>query len=408
MKVFDKLIAAVVFVMLCLFAAAHFALAKSSDDESGLYRIEINRIEHDIMNGAEPSADSYETIRDISEYNGEAEFFDTDGEYVIREINGKFYRIEYIDRTDNTAEVRRLVDRIFIALALVTIGSMIYLRQHILKPFNEISELPRELAKGNIAAPVKESKSRYFGRFVWGLDMLREQLESSKQKRLEKLKAEKTMLLSLSHDIKTPLAAIKLYSKALSKGLYTDRDKQIEVAENINDKADEIERFINELIKKADDDFMTFDINMSEFYLSEVVAKIANDYSDRLTAAGMTFKVNEYSDCLLSGDADRLVEVLQNIIENAVKYGDGHSISLTFSEEEDCRLITVSNSGCTLPEGELAHVFDSFWRGSNAGSRQGSGLGLYICRRLMGAMGGDIYAEISDGCMNVTAVCKKK
>jgi signal transduction histidine kinase len=87
-----------------------------------------------------------------------------------------------------------------------------------------------------------------------------------------------------------------------------------------------------------------------------------------------------------------------------VKYGDGGSISVSFSDEEDCRLITVSNTGCTLPEQELSNVFDSFWRGTNAEGREGSGLGLYICRRLMLKMGGDIYAGITGESMTVTAV----
>ena len=95
-------------------------------------------------------------------------------------------------------------------------------------------------------------------------------------------------------------------------------------------------------------------------------------------------------------------------MENAIKYGDGNNISLIFSDEEDCRIITVKNSGCTLDESELAHIFDSFYRGSNVGSKTGNGLGLYICRQLTRAMGGDIFAEIENDFMCVSVVCKKK
>ena len=111
---------------------------------------------------------------------------------------------------------------------------------------------------------------------------------------------------------------------------------------------------------------------------------------------------------MLKGDPDRLTEVLQNIIENAIKYGDGKSIALSFSDEEDCRIITVTNSGCTLEKEELAHIFDSFYRGSNVGSKSGNGLGLYICRQLTRAMGGDVFADIDDDYMSVSVVCKKK
>ena len=95
-------------------------------------------------------------------------------------------------------------------------------------------------------------------------------------------------------------------------------------------------------------------------------------------------------------------------MENAIKYGDGNSISIDFADEEDCRIITIKNSGCTLEENELAHIFDSFYRGSNVGSKSGNGLGLYICRQLTRAMGGDVFADIEGGFMSVSVVCKKK
>ena len=94
-------------------------------------------------------------------------------------------------------------------------------------------------------------------------------------------------------------------------------------------------------------------------------------------------------------------------MENAVKYGDGKSIVISFSEEEGCILVTVNNSGCTLPDTDLPHIFESFWRGANAENEKGSGLGFYICRQLMRKMNSEIFAEIKDGSMCVTAVFGK-
>ncbi|MDE5772809.1 MAG: HAMP domain-containing histidine kinase, partial [Ruminococcus sp.] len=317
------------------------------------------------------------------------------------------YRIEYNDKiNDDNSKFKLTVNISLGILLLLVLSILLYIRNNIIKPFTELSDYPYQLAKGTLSVPLKENKNHYFGKFIWGLDMLRETLEKSEMREMEQAKKEKTFLMSLSHDIKTPLSAIKLYSKAISKGLYTG-SKQIEVAENINSKADEIEDFVNAIIENLSSDFMKFEINPTDFYLSQVVDKITSYYTDKLTALGTDFNICKYTDCLISGDPDRLEEVLQNIIENAVKYGDGHYIFLSFSDEEDCRLITVSNSGCKLPDTELPHIFDSFWRGSNAGNKQGCGLGLYICRQLMNAMCGDIFAEISDDCMNITLVCKK-
>jgi signal transduction histidine kinase len=146
---------------------------------------------------------------------------------------------------------------------------------------------------------------------------------------------------------------------------------------------------------------------MGEFYLSELVDKITVYYRDKLELVKTNFHVDSYGNCLLKGDSERCIEVLQNIVENAIKYGDGSRISLHFSEEDGCVLICVRNTGCTLPDTELPHIFDSFWRGSNAEKHSGSGLGLYICRQLMHKMGGEIFAQIKDDCMMVTAVFPK-
>ncbi len=69
--------------------------------------------------------------------------------------------------------------------------------------------------------------------------------------------------------------------------------------------------------------------------------------------------------------------------------------------------MTVKNSGCELPESEVVHIFDSFWRGSNSDKKSGSGLGLYICKKLMHMMDGDIYARIDEDNMLVTVVFKR-
>ena len=407
MKTFDRFIVVVSFLMIAMIFVINFIMFSEKSDDVKLYKVEINRIEQEITNDNKVSADNYTTILGIYEYDTGEDFYNAKNEYVIREINGILYRIEYADTADNrNIKVPIAINISLLILFLLVLSTLLYIRYHMIKPFTELSDYPYQLAKGTLSVPLKESKSHYFGKFIWGLDMLRETLEKSKLREIEQAKKEKTFLMSMSHDIKTPLSAIKLYAKAISKGLYTG-SKQIEVAENINSKADEIEKFVNEIIENLSSDFMKFEINPTDFYLSQVIDKVTAYYTDKLSALGTDFTISEHTDCLISGDPDRLEEVLQNVIENAIKYGDGHCIFLSFSDEEDYRLVTISNSGCTLPDTELLYIFDSFWRGSNIGSKQGCGLGLYICRQLMNTMGGDIFAEISYDYMNVTIVCRK-
>ncbi len=405
MKSFNKVIAIALAFIILMFATVNI-IPRFSKESASILNVEINRVVREIEeSGSVPDTDKYSTISGVYQQSDDEGFFVSESEYVIREIEGKLYRIEYFEQTENTNELLY----INIALGVFSLFVLIvlfYIRHNILKPFAEITNLPYELSKGNLTIPLKENKNRFFGKFLWGLDMLREKLEESRQAELELKKEKKTMLLSLSHDIKTPLSAIKLYAKALSSGIYKEPQKQLEVYESINAKADEIEKLVSEIMRNETEDIIAFDVKNSEFYLSEVINSIKTYYSDKLE--NTTFTIGSYKECLLSGDADRLTEVLQNIMENAIKYGDGNSIDLSFSDEEDCRIITVRNSGCTLKESELAHIFDSFYRGSNVGSKAGNGLGLYICRQLTKAMGGDVFADIENGFMCVSVVCKKK
>lgn len=378
--------------------------------ESGkYYRVETERVvrmlESDSSLRENPEGadiSGFSTIIKVSNFDS-SEICNND--YVVEEVDGTLYRIEYKANKDSTAFL--LMNIGMAAGLLLTAGVFIYIGQKVIKPFDKMSSLTQELAKGNLSTPIKEEKSRFFGKFLWGMDMLRENLEDSKTKNLEYQKEKKTMLLSLSHDIKTPLSAIQLYSKALSEGLYDTEEKKREALDGILSKTEEIRGYVDEIYNLSREDFMELSVNVGEVYLKEVMEGITAYYKDKLSVTHTEFEVGEFDNALLSADKDRLVESLQNLMENAIKYGDGRKISISFSEEEDCKLITVENTGCTLEEGEINNIFDSFYRGSNTSNIQGNGLGLYIVKQLMTKMDGDVFAEKEEDIFKVTVVVRK-
>jgi len=254
--------------------------------------------------------------------------------------------------------------------------------------------------------PVREEKSRFFGKFLWGVDMLREKLESSRQRDLEYQKEKKTLILSLSHDIKTPLSAIGLYVKALQNHLYETEKEKEEAYDGIVRNAGEIERYVEQITKASREDFLHLEVKNGEFYLNDVMDSILLYYRGKMQLSQIDFTVGPFSNLLLKGDRDRVIEILQNILENAMKYGDGREAGILFDREEDCCLIRVENTGIPVREEELGNLFDSFYRGSNAEGIQGSGLGLYICRQLIRKMGGEIYAAQETERFTVTVVIK--
>ncbi|NBJ99962.1 sensor histidine kinase [bacterium 1xD8-48] len=403
MKAFNRIFSAVAITIILLFVVVNMILAADKTNGSRQYRVEISRLAREIE--ANGSADISECVyvTNIERY-GE-KFYSTDSDYVIYEINGELYRFDYSANVySNKAHFAGTVNAVLGVIAILFIAVMLYIKYAILAPFERLSSLPYELSKGNLTTPVKETKNRFFGKFLWGIDILRENIEQQKQRELEMQKEKKTLLLSLSHDIKTPLSAIKLYSAALSKNLYPDAEKQQKIAESITGKADEIEGYVSQIITASRKDFLSLEVNMGEFYLSELIEKITEYYSEKLALIKTDFNIGKYKNCLLSGDLNRSVEVLQNMMENSLKYGDGRRVELIFPEDDECVQIALTNGGCTLSVDDLPHIFESFWRGANAEGIRGSGLGLYICRQLMHKMNGEIFAEIDGDIITVIAV----
>ena len=412
MRKWNQWIVVVIVFLLCMFIGGNFFLVSYLPvSQERQYRVEVGRLAREIEEGGldqvHLSKCSYVTHIQRRD-GGDAAFFDANSDYVIRVINGEMYRFDYVLRpAEERYNIVIAVNVVFVGLSFLLLAIMLYIREKILKPFFQLRDIPYELSKGNLTVPLKENKNRYFGRFVWGVDLLRETLEQRRQRELELHREKKTLVLSISHDIKTPLSAIKLYARALSRGLYEEPGRAAEIAGCIEAKTSEIERFVSQIIQASNEGFLDIRVEVGEFYLSELVDGVAVYYKEKLELARISFSIGDYEDCILKGDRERAAEVIQNTMENAIKYGDGGSIEIVFSEEEDCRLVTVRNSGCTLPAGELPHIFDSFWRGSNTGSHPGSGLGLYICRQIMHKMDGEIFAQMEGGCMCMTAVFRK-
>lgn len=406
MKAFIRLMIVVIAVLAAVMVSADIVLNISDEGDKGRpYRVQAQRIAHKIETCENYSLEDYNYIINVEKMTDG--FTEGKSDYIIMEINGIYYRFDY--RLPSDKENTVLIFNIcFSAAAIILLCILIYVYFRIIRPFEEISNYPIELSKGNLTIPLKEQKNGYFGKFIWGLDLLRENLENRKASELALQKQNKTMVLSLSHDIKTPLGVIELYAKALEKGLYNDEEKKKEIAVSIHSKCEDIRKYVDDISRTAGDELYVVEVKDGEFYLSELTDSIRLFYSDKLSLLKTDFVINAYSDCLLSGDIERSTEVLQNIIENAIKYGDGKIIELSFTREEDCQLIHISNSGCNLSDSELPHIFDSFWRGSNVSSQSGSGLGLYICRSIMNKMNGGIYAAINESQMVVTVVFPMK
>lgn len=413
MKKYNHMLVFSLFIYLILAVVVGNIFLGAEQKRNHAYRVEANRIM-----AALTDADAVNEI-DVStlEYVEEVEFLDKtivnpkavrdffeeedvrasyiQPFYIKNQLEG-YMKFLYQESTLNLKDLLLVSEIALISLEAFVLGVLVFLKKKLVEPFTRLSELPEELAKGHFKGPVKEEKNRYLGRFMWGMGQLKDALDISRGRQLELMREKKTMLLSLSHDIKTPLNLIKLYSKALEENIYTDEEQKRNAFHQIGEKTKEIEKYVEEIMQSSREDLLDMQVNQGEFYLKDLLEKVLSVYNEQCILRHIELKVEGYENRLLKGDVERGQEILENLFENAFKYGDGCRIELDFYEEDHCQLIRIFNTGLPVTDQEFNHLFESFFRGSNAQGVKGSGLGLYICRELMQKMDGTVFAEMSE------------
>lgn len=280
---------------------------------------------------------------------------------------------------------------------VITVLFFIYIDRKVIMPFNRLSEYPERIAKNENADALPESKNRYFGRYIWGMNMLRDRLSGDNKKLRQMEKEQLTLVSTIAHGIKTPVANIKLYSEAIKSGLYRDDGipdkKDSEVADKITKNADDITALLQELLESASKGVVVFEPKKESFYLTELEEFIRREYDNRLSVMRIPYTIDLRSKVMINSDKTGITRILTQLMENAIKYGDGRGITVIIDKNEDGYIFSVRDKGSRIPEGEMPYIFNSFWRGSNASEVEGNGLGLYEASFIARKLGGDIVAR---------------
>lgn len=289
-----------------------------------------------------------------------------------------------------------IINSAFIILLTGIAAYLIFIEKKILRPFNELSEYPEKLSLGYTNTVIPETKNRYFGKFVWSMNMLSDKMERDKRviSRLEHDR--QTLITSLAHGVKTPVTNILLYAEAISTGLYSDGKvdpENAQTAEKITENAAKIQKLTSELLETASGAVSEDEFVIEAFYLEELAEMIRTEYSRKMKLIRVPFEVVCEDNIIIKSDKNAVMQMIIQITENALKYGNGKGINIKMERQDDSACISVKNKGELLPENEMPFIFNSFWRGSNSSSAEGNGIGMYVSRKNARSLGGNIYAQ---------------
>lgn len=223
--------------------------------------------------------------------------------------------------------------------------------------------------------------------------------DASKLQQVDHIRS--TLLALVSHELQTPISIIKAYASTLAR---TDANWSDELVREklgaIEEESDRLSRLVSRLL-------YTSRLEASAISLNPMLLDLANDTQ---RVAKRLAGVDEIHDILVNfpadfppvmGDPEQIDEILTNLIENAMKFSPaGGTITIEGAVAVPEVHITIGDQGIGIPENELLRIFESFYRVTESGTAttQGTGLGLHICRLLVQAHGGRIWAESEPGC----------
>jgi len=263
------------------------------------------------------------------------------------------------------------------------------LARRIVRPVARVAAASRDLAAGKHPAPVPLEGAAELATLAASFNDLAEQLARARE-------AERSFLLSVSHELKTPLTAIAGYAEALREGVVTAHD----AADTIIVEAERLGRLVGDLLDLARMNRTDFAVHPTEVDLAEIARDAVRRYETQ--AAGFGIALSVISDVLAPAvaDADRVLQVVSNLVENALRLTPPGGEVRVVVEPGTLR---VEDTGPGLAEDDRAHAFERFYLHSRFGRERpvGTGLGLAIVKELTQAMGGTVDVASEPGRLTV-------
>jgi len=208
---------------------------------------------------------------------------------------------------------------------------------------------------------------------------------------------EREFLLSVSHDLRTPLTSISGYAGAIADGTVENRDDQKRAAEVIGAEARRLERLVADLLDLARLDAHEFSLTPHPVDAAEVVGEAVDAFQPSAREIGVELVVDRPDSAPVDADPERLGQVVANLVENALKYARTR-VSVGVSSVNGTLELRVDDDGPGIAPDVLPRVFDRLYTSRPAAGRKvGTGLGLAIVRELSAAMGGSAEALVLDG-----------
>ncbi len=286
----------------------------------------------------------------------------------------------------------RLLLSTLIALALSVFVGWWFSRR-ITQPVQQLNAAAEAVAEGRFDQAVQVRSRDEIGRLGQTFNDMTSRLQAARQMQVD-------FVADVSHELRTPLTSIKGTIETLREGAVNDLEVRDRFLETVEAETDRLIRLVNDLLVLSHADSAALNLRRKPTDLGRLVQALAERLAEQAHTLDLTIRVEiDPEGPLAWADADRIEQVLLNLLDNALKYSRPHgTITLRVSTTEDNEvLVEVQDEGIGIPAAELPRLGQRFYRTDKARARGGHGLGLAIAQSLIQAHGGELWLESEEG-----------
>ena len=312
------------------------------------------------------------------------------------------YDITIADTESSQTSIQIMTkDLFFTALVIliftsVSIGLWIY--RSVATPLVKLRKATQNIKEGNLDFVLEVDGTDEFAELCRDFEEMRRRLKESAEEKVLLDKENKELISNISHDLKTPITAVKGYVEGIMDGVADTPEKMDRYVRTIYNKTNEMDHLINELTFYSKIDTNRIPYTFSKLNVDDYFSDCAEEVGLELETRGIQLYYANYveKDVLVIADGEQIRRVIHNIISNAIKYMDKPKgvIQIRVKDVGDFIQVEIEDNGKGIASKDLTYIFDRFYRTdvSRNSSKGGSGIGLSIVRKILEDHGGKVWA----------------
>lgn len=321
--------------------------------------------------------------------------------------DGELYDISIAESANSNARINLMAKDLFFSAFVILIFTALavglWIYRSIATPLVKLKKATQNIKDGNLDFVLDVQGNDEFSELCQDFEEMRRRLKESTEEKSLIEKENKELISNISHDLKTPITAVKGYVEGIMDGVADTPEKMDRYVRTIYNKTNEMDHLINELTFYSKIDTNRIPYTFSKLNVEAYFADCAEEVGLEMETRGIELVYANYveSDVLVIADGEQIRRVIHNIISNAIKYMDKPRgiIQIRIKDVGDFIQVEIEDNGKGIGPKDLPYIFDRFYRTdvSRNSSKGGSGIGLSIVKKILEDHGGKVWATSREG-----------